>query len=239
MESKIPEVWDCVPFPPPFTLTDPATHWGRLNVIGVAIPKPSVHGKVGWVRQQFKASFSPQTTWGGAQGETCRVSHLCSSTYLLKREWEGRECLLNMVYWELVKWKCQSCPTLCNPVDCSPPGSSLRVILQARVLEWVAISFSRGSSWPRDGTWVSRIAGRFFTVWATREAPRASGFLQKQFLPSGSLPRKGEVGDKTRQPELLTLLVYCCLVAKSCPTLLWPHVPGSSPGSFVQARILE
>ena len=42
----------------------------------------------------------------------------------------------------------QSCPTLCNPVDCSPPGSSVHGILQARILEWVAISFSRGSSDP-------------------------------------------------------------------------------------------
>ena len=52
---------------------------------------------------------------------------------------------------------------LCNPVDCSPPGSSVRGILQARILEWVAIPFSRGSSLPRDRTWVSCIAGRFFT----------------------------------------------------------------------------
>ena len=58
----------------------------------------------------------------------------------------------------------QSCPTLCNPVDCSPPGSSVHRILQARILEWVAISFSRGSSQPRDGTQVSRIAGRRFNL---------------------------------------------------------------------------
>ena len=63
----------------------------------------------------------------------------------------------------------QSCPTLCNTVDCSPPGSSAHGILQARILEWVAISSSRGSSQPRGWTWVSCIAGRFFTVWATRE----------------------------------------------------------------------
>ena len=56
----------------------------------------------------------------------------------------------------------QSCPTLCNPMDCSPPGYSVHLILQARILEWIAISFSRGSSWPRDQTWVSRIAGRCF-----------------------------------------------------------------------------
>ena len=50
-----------------------------------------------------------------------------------------------------------------------PPGSSVHGILQARILEWVAISFSRGSSQPRDGTWVSSIAGRCFILWATRE----------------------------------------------------------------------
>ena len=64
----------------------------------------------------------------------------------------------------------QSCPTLCDPVDCSPPGSSVHGILQARVLEWAAISFSRGSSWSRDRTRVSGIAGRCFNLWATREA---------------------------------------------------------------------
>ena len=51
----------------------------------------------------------------------------------------------------------QSCPTLCDPMDCCPPDSSVRGILQARILEWVAISFSRGSSWPRDQTQVSHI----------------------------------------------------------------------------------
>ena len=63
----------------------------------------------------------------------------------------------------------QSCPTLCNPVDCSLPGSSVHAIFQARILEWVAVSFSRGSSQLRDQTQVSCIVGRHFTVWATRE----------------------------------------------------------------------
>ena len=58
----------------------------------------------------------------------------------------------------------QSCPALCNPVDYTVPG-----ILQARILEWVAVPFSRGSSQPRDQTQVSHIAGNFFTSWATRE----------------------------------------------------------------------
>ena len=87
-----------------------------------------------------------------------------------------------MVHWSIIhnsqEWVsevAQSCPTLCDPVDCSPPGSSVHGILQAGIPEWIAISFSRGSSRPRDQTlgWshckVSRIAGRRFNLWATKE----------------------------------------------------------------------
>ena len=58
----------------------------------------------------------------------------------------------------------QSCSTLCNPVDCNPPGSSVHGIFQARISEWVAISSFRGSSQPKDRTQVSRTTGRFFTI---------------------------------------------------------------------------
>ena len=69
-----------------------------------------------------------------------------------------------------------SCPTLCNPMDCSPSGSSVHGILQARLLEWIVFSFSRGlPSQPRDGTHISCIAVRFFTIWATREARETQG----------------------------------------------------------------
>ena len=63
----------------------------------------------------------------------------------------------------------QSCPTLCDRMNCGPSSSSVHGILQARSLEWVAISFSRGSSRPGDGAQVSCSAGRFFTICATRE----------------------------------------------------------------------
>ena len=63
----------------------------------------------------------------------------------------------------------QSCPTLWDPTHSNLPGSSVYEILQARILECFAIPFSRGSSWPRDQTQVSHIAGRLFTIWATRE----------------------------------------------------------------------
>ena len=104
---------------------------------------------------------------------------------LMTRRQEGnvflnsRAALMNRrflpsIFWDTVDMSChiyaQSCPILCDPVDCSPPGSSIHGILQARILEWVAISFSRGSSQPRDRTQVYHIAGRRFNLWATREA---------------------------------------------------------------------
>ena len=76
--------------------------------------------------------------------------------------------VVRLCYWSEVA---QSCTTLCDPMDCSRPGSSVHVIFQAWILEWVAISFSRGSSWPRDRTQVSHTVVRCFTIWATREAP--------------------------------------------------------------------
>ena len=75
------------------------------------------------------------------------------------------------IYIYTLKWSevAQLCPALYDPVDCSPPGSSVRGIFQASVLEWGAISFSRGSSPPRDRTRVSHTVGRHFTIWSTRE----------------------------------------------------------------------
>ena len=79
----------------------------------------------------------------------------------------------------------QSCLTLCDPTDYSPLGSSLHGISQIRILEWVAISFSRGSSWPRDWTRVSSIScidRWIFYQWATREAPSLAIFLNNKIV---------------------------------------------------------
>ena len=70
----------------------------------------------------------------------------------------------------------QSCLTLCDPMDCSLPDSSVHGIIQARILQWVPVLFSRGCSWPRNWTRVYCIRGRFFTTWATREAVRVHQF---------------------------------------------------------------
>ena len=78
------------------------------------------------------------------------------------------------------QWECrlhftaQSCLTLCNTMDCSPPDCFVHGILQARILEWVAMPSTKGSSQPRDQTQVSCIASRFFTDWAHRKATRES-----------------------------------------------------------------
>ena len=72
--------------------------------------------------------------------------------------------LFKCIFVHLFIWKVsvtQSCLTLCNPMDCCPPGSSVHGILQARILEWVAIPFSRGSSRPWNRTWVSCTADSF------------------------------------------------------------------------------
>ena len=95
------------------------------------------------------------------------------------------------------KWSevAQSCLTLCDPMDCSLPGSSIHGIFQTRVLEWVAISFSRGSSQPRDRTVVSCIAGRLFTIWATREATKL-----ENTMPNGR--------NQTQRPLIIWLHLY-------------------------------
>ena len=114
----------------------------------------------------------------------------------------------------------QSCLTLCNPMDDRPPGSSVHGILQAKILEGVSISFSRGYSWPRDRTRVSSIAGRFFTVWA-----------QSPSLCFGALKRVGGVDTRASLVSILlsswrkdnyrrVLLISCCLKLCSCIVFL-------------------
>ena len=104
--------------------------------------------------------------------------------------WATREALYNSSVFLVMDIRmspaCESevtqlCQTLCDSMDCSLPGYSIYGIFQARVLEWVAISFPRGSYQPRDWTWVSWIAGRFFTDWATKEAP-AYSYEQRMLL---------------------------------------------------------
>ena len=92
----------------------------------------------------------------------------------------------------LFKVKSLSHVRLCDPVDCSLPGSSVHGIFQARVLEWVASSFSRGSSWPRDWTQVSHISDRCFNLWAThvKGVPNAIGWKLPHMSKPCKLPQR-------------------------------------------------
>ena len=101
--------------------------------------------------------------------------------------------ILSSHQWPLGLWSvCSQWPILCDSMGCSFPVSSVHGILQARILEWLAISSCRGSSWPRDWTcfsYVSRITGRFFTCWVLGAflATECSGQL---FLPPDESPAK-------------------------------------------------
>ena len=90
--------------------------------------------------------------------------------------------------WKVKELVAQSCLTLCDPMDCSLPGSSVRRILQARILEWVAIPFSRESSSPRSETWVSWI-GRWVLDGLSHERPNY--FLRFITSPDGMLKSEG------------------------------------------------
>ena len=109
--------------------------------------------------QRSLGGYSP---WGCKESDTTEHTLKCqrlSALTLLQREWVCSGPSVS----EAVKLA-QSCPTLCDPMDCSLPRSSTHGILQARILEWVAISFSRRSSQPRDRSRVSRTVGRRFTI---------------------------------------------------------------------------
>ena len=121
----------------------------------------------------------------------------------------------------------QSCATLCDPMDCSLPGFSVHGIFPARVLEWVAISFSRGSSQPRNRTRVSRVAGRRFTLWPIQRKPLEYKAGQHPTTSSTRMPHLNN-----KQSE----------VAQLYPTLWDPldcSLPGFSVHGIFQARILE
>ena len=142
--------------------------------------------------------------------------NLCYLIYLMKSESESEVS--------------QSCQTLCNPVDCSPPGFSIHGILQARMLEWVASSFSRGSSRPRDRTQVSRIAGRCFYLWASREYPNLPDTILLLYNYSPSVISESlwphEIYSPWNSPGQNTGVGSCSLLQGTSPTqALNPGLP--------------
>ena len=96
----------------------------------------------------------------------------------------------------------QLCPTLCDSMDCSLPGSSVHGISQARILERVAIHFSRGFFQPRDWTQVSCIAGKFFTIWTTREALNLEQVLKIMYTENCKTLMKEIKDNMNRQRDI-------------------------------------
>ena len=139
----------------------------------------------------------------------------------------------------------ESCLTLCNPTDCSPSGSSVHGILQARILECVIIPFPRGSSWPRDWTWVSYIAGRSFTLqilhftlkWRSITSVMSNSVQPHRRQPT-RLPHPWDSPGKNTGVGCHFLLQCMKVkseseVAQSCPTLIDPmdcSLPWDFPG---------
>ena len=180
--------------------------------------------------------------------------HVCVFVYMIKFSsvpfgWQLKmPCRLYQKKSNIPPWRpsslhaksFQSCPTFCNPVDCSPPGSSVHGILQARILEWVAISSSRGSFRAEDGTHIgSCVAGRFFTTsitWETwclcwtllkascsidsawNDLPPASGAPECRCDPLGKIP------EESRRPLLqLTRHSMFMQETKTPCTILGPY----------------
>ena len=154
----------------------------------------------------FKPNTSLTKEWDWNECSVCPLCSLPFQPYCLQLPLENFYVLLSPVTLPWGGWAAsflsivqaipkpnmssvkvtQSCPTLCDPMSDSRPGSSVHGILQAGILEWVVILFSRGSSQPRDRTQVFHIAGRLFISWATREAQHVPYltyiYLMKSFI---------------------------------------------------------
>ena len=135
-----------------------------------------------------------------------------------------------------MKWSevAQLCQTLCDPMDSSLPGSTVHGIFQARILEWAAISFSRGSSQPRDRTPVSCIADRRFTVWAMLQDGLVTGKTNhpigtlNDVWPVQSYSHRGETaGNCIQSPGQQFNQSYLC---NEAPVKTEPWSSGEHPG---------
>ena len=137
--------------------------WRGLTVPPWRAARRGLHTEVGTqqvLRNRYQnVMLIPRWTWGDA-GDAAETDRAVVSGAV----GESHAPLLPVLVLKVKVRVAQSCPTLYYPVDCSPPGSSVHGILQARILEWVAMLFSRGCLRPRDRTQVSCTAGGFFTI---------------------------------------------------------------------------
>ena len=147
----------------------PIEGWtGCFHILTVGVYCFSGNLGPAWMHQGFG------TLAGETEQYTKELEALWVTTMLLSHA-SPSDISLFWMYEKVKVLVAQSCPTLCNPMDYSLPGSSVHGMLQASILEWVAIPFSRGSSQPRERTqclMFSTLAGRFLTTGATWEAPK-------------------------------------------------------------------
>ena len=127
------------------------------------------------VKTTHSSSFLQYISWLKASQCTYFIYSKCNREHAQKKYVSSGTTQCNAIVlinpWKVKVLVAQLCSTLGDPLDCNLPGSSVHAILQARILEWVAIPFSGGHFQPRNQTQVSRIADRLFTVWATKESP--------------------------------------------------------------------
>ena len=135
-----------------------------LYASGVWLQNLCRTGEIDSWRAQTKPCVKPGPRRKEQWPHTCLCHH---TNMLICKSINMHECVYT--YTKVKVLVTQSCLTLCDLLDCSPPGSSVCGILQAGVLEWVAMPLSRGCSQPTNQTWFSHVAGRFFTIWATRK----------------------------------------------------------------------
>ena len=140
------------------------------------LPLPLMDGRVArmhWCIMEH-TSFRVRQPWAWITTMSL-ISFVTQANYLTS-QCLNIICKMGILIYTFKKALClvaQSCPTLYDPMDCIASQALLAMgIFQARILEWAVYPFSRGPSWPRNPSRVSCIAGRLFTSWATREAPR-------------------------------------------------------------------
>ena len=149
------------------------------------------------------------------------MSHLRMQTYIVKTYVRKNMCMRASVHAKSL----QSCPTLCDPMDCSPPGSSVHGILQARTLEWVAMTSSRGSSWPRDWTQVSCIGRQFLYHERHLESPRKNiGHDKCQILDCERAEEPDRAGGTWRSKSLVLFHFSSCIVQSTRRNVFKPSL---------------
>ena len=191
MEFSRPECWSWYPFPSPGVLLNPGVEPRCPTLQADSLPaEPPGKPKNTGVHSLFLQWIFP------TQESNRGLLHCRCILYQLS--YQGSPT--------------RSCLTLCNPIDCSLLGSSVHGLSQAKILEWVAIPFSRGPSQPKDQTLISCLGRQILYHWATLEAHTLSftfAFLMFQVIHDCKLHESSNIVEKTK--ILLTHIQLHCL----------------------------